>query len=225
MSCPSIQTINGNECIGDSLPKINNNFSALSGSVCSLNTETEFLSGYASNLLTLINQLSTNMQNIGNYPYLEYAWVTAPNTNGQVISPNFIGTLTLDTEVADTGNFGSISSNQITLAAGTYRFEAYVPYNMGGSADQNIIFGLFNSSDNKYITRAGVSYTDGAGTESGASNISGQFTINSSKVLYLTAIISGTDNLVIRTAPRQTSFTNSTANADQRTTIKLWKVG
>lgn len=49
MSCPSIQTINGNECIGDSLPKINNNFSALSGSVCSLNTKVNTLSAAKAN--------------------------------------------------------------------------------------------------------------------------------------------------------------------------------
>jgi hypothetical protein len=35
--------------------------------------------------------------------YIEFGWVTAPNAAGQSISANTITTLTLDTEVQDTG--------------------------------------------------------------------------------------------------------------------------
>lgn len=53
--CNSVQNIASSECIGDSLVKINNNFSNLNTDVCTL--------------LSLINTLSSNMSQVLNVPY------------------------------------------------------------------------------------------------------------------------------------------------------------
>tara|TARA_R110000868_G_scaffold55422_9_gene172239 strand:- start:1895 stop:2125 length:231 start_codon:yes stop_codon:yes gene_type:complete len=71
MSCPNIpiQTILGTECIGDSLPKINNNFTALSEEVCQVNTD--FIAAYNTLVRSLTGlatssytTLSTEFQNL-----------------------------------------------------------------------------------------------------------------------------------------------------------------
>jgi hypothetical protein len=77
MSCVDLQYISSDECIGASLPKINGNFAALSAAVCDLsgfdavdsptidlnwNASTRTLSANASYLLSLINQLSSDMK-------------------------------------------------------------------------------------------------------------------------------------------------------------------
>jgi hypothetical protein len=82
MSCVDLAYISNEECIGNSLSSINGNFAALSSAVCDLsanspfnivdsptvdldwNASTRTLSANANYLLTLINQLSTNMTTI-----------------------------------------------------------------------------------------------------------------------------------------------------------------
>jgi hypothetical protein len=189
------------------------------------NASTRTLSADANYLLTLINTLSTNMQNIGNYPYLEYAWVTAPNTAGQTITANTITTLTIDTEVADTGNFGSISSNEITLAAGTYQFEA----NTHASAATNIggqgTLALYNITDTVYVSRG--SSQSGASDNCDNPILIGRFTITAQKTFdlrYYNSNASQATCYIKNTVSNETS-TITTAGAEQRTTIKLWKVG
>lgn len=48
----------------------------------------------------------------------------ASGTNGGTFTAGAWRTRDLNTEVADTGNHASVASNQITLAAGTYRVRA-----------------------------------------------------------------------------------------------------
>lgn len=157
----------------------------------------------------------------GAKPYLEYGWVTAPNTAAQSITANTITTLTLDTEVADTGNYGSIASNQITLAAGTYYFKAHTTaYNSGAPYSGNLL-ALYNVTSSSYVTRGGLQ----AGNAQYASStvIEGQFTIGTSSVFVLYYLSGSTAS--INSANGGGYFTLTTpANADQRTTIKLWKL-
>ncbi len=174
------------------------------------------------NLLTLINTLSTNMLKIGNYPYLEYAWVTAPNAAGQAITANTITTLTLNTEVADLGNFGSLTSNQITLAAGTYQFEAFVSVDQASFGGCGI-FGL-RRVGSTYITRTG---SQGGASDNGDNAfMRGQFTFNTPQSIELTYLspAAGTYIRNTKTNGWVLPHTNTTADADQRTTLKLWKV-
>ena len=183
-------------------------------------------------LNTLLQTLSTNiMNNLGNYPYLEYAWVTAPNAAGQSISANTITTLTLNTEVADLGNFGSVSGNQITLAAGTYRYSTNTTACTNAQIIDDNLFGfimsLYNETAGAYICRTSDSY-DRTNTGSSTNSVKvsvemeGQFVLGVTSLLTLRGISSF--NAIIQSSVNP-AFSNSTANADQRTTIKLWKVG
>jgi hypothetical protein len=157
-------------------------------------------------------------------PYLEYGWVCAPNTAGQSITANTITTLTIDTEVADTGNFGSVASNQITLAAGTYYFDADIALTATAG---DITLGLYNTTASQYVSRrkitSGISGNTAAYVVyyySPSFRLVGQFSITTSSVFDLRLVSSVAATNGSGTAP----LSNSTAGADQRTTIKLWKL-
>jgi hypothetical protein len=152
-------------------------------------------------------------------PYLEYGWVCAPNAAGQSIAANTITTLTIDTEVADTGNFGSVASNQITLAAGTYYYEASVGFNTVDGMLVGGVLGLFNVTAGTYVSRAPSLHN----ANNGYSNLKGQFSLVSSAVFELRAVPSGLGFRVANFSYIYPS-TLTTAGADQRTTLKLWKL-
>lgn len=152
-------------------------------------------------------------------PYLEYAWVCAPNAAGQSITANTVTTLTIDTEIADTGGFGSIDSNQITLAAGTYAFEVWV---RGDNSDQPYsVLGLYNVTASEYVTRGGALISN-AGLRFDVFRLTGQMTLSVSTTLDLRILSGGT--FVVKNAASTHVFTTSTAGLDQRATIKLWKL-
>ena len=161
------------------------------------------------------------MKIINNVPYLEYAWVTAPNTPAQSINANTLTVLTLTTEIADTGNFGSIDSNQITLAAGTYQYDAEAFYSAYSGTQNEGMLGLWNNDTSQFISRVGHSYLGSGGTY----NLKGQFTISAQTVLTL-RLFSNISQYIkpgVYYNTVQSSSTNSSYS--QRTTIKLWKVG
>ena len=242
MSCVDLKYISSKECMGNSLSSINGNFAALSAAVCDLsaassfnvvdsptidldwNVSTKTLSADASYLLTLINTLSTNMQNIGNYPYLEYAWVTAPNAAGQTLTANTSAVLTLNTEVADSGNYGSLTSNQITLSAGTYLIKGLIPLNIYGSAFGTGIVFVRNVTTGQFITRFGAS----AGNTTESIWFLPEFQSTFSTITTLEFGIITTATSEIQNQVETYGFgagTSTFTNLDQRTTIKLWKVG
>lgn len=202
------------------------------------NSSTRTLSADASYLLTLINQLSSNMQTIGNYPYLEYAWVTALNAAGQSLTANLSSNLNLTQEIYDTGNFGSLNNNQITLAAGTYEFDTDIHVNMREASV--VQCALYDVTNNRYLSRAiGISpSTSMAFTSNWFSgdkdnwtvkpNLKGRFVLTSSATISIIALPS-VNALVGYPASNGGSgfvfeFTSS-QQVNQRTTIKLWKVG
>jgi len=207
----SFEFIDREECIGDSLIKINTN-------AANFNTR-------INDLLSLINTLSSNMQNIGNHPYIEYGWVTAPNAAGQNIPANTITTLTLNTKVTDTGNLaGAPSSNQFTLPAGTYYYEAQTRLRNATSVQIASTLSLYNITTSQFVSRSGVGATTGhAIVRSLSMRLNGNMQIAASttfELRLLTGSAATVDN-----GDGSNVFTNSTAGADQRTTIKLWKVG
>lgn len=57
-----------------------------------------------------------------NQPYLSYANIQTSGTNGGSSVSGSWNTLTLNTELHDTHNLGTLSGNQITLQPGSYRF-------------------------------------------------------------------------------------------------------
>jgi hypothetical protein len=165
--------------------------------------------------------LSNYLLSGGVKPYLEYGWVTAPNAAGQSITDNTITTLTIDTEVADTGNNGSIAGNQITLSSGTYYFEAYTHGYSGTNNNAAIILSLQNITDSTTITKRGTN--TGHSGASVTAEINGQFTISASKTFELRAICVAS-TIISSNTYTTPLYTLSTAGADQRTTIKLRKL-
>ena len=158
----------------------------------------------------------------GNFPYLEFGWVTAPNAAGQSIPANTVTTLTIDTEIVDLGGFGSIAANQVNLAAGTYFFKGSAPFvDVPSGSIVSAILGLYNVTDSFYITRLNYSFLSGGGAV--PSNIEGQFTIAGSKAFDLRVITNVACKHV--SGAYNTLFSLATAGTDQRATLKLWKVG
>ncbi len=158
--------------------------------------------------------------------YIEYGWVTAPNAAGQSIAANTITTLTIDTAVSATaiaGTYSSIASNQITLSAGTYYFEASVSTRQTSSYSGSGLLSLYNTSDSSYITRGRIWDSYAGQPYSAFGTIKGQFAITSQKTFdlrILTTLACTIDNGAAGFA----LSTLSTAGADQRTTMKLWKL-
>lgn len=83
----------------------------------------------------------------------------------------------LNTEHADTGNHASISSSQITLAAGTYLAEIDCPA-IAVNAHQAR---LYNTSDTATTLVGTSSYCGNGSTQATVSKITGRFTIAASK--------------------------------------------
>lgn len=63
----------------------------------------------------------------GSRAVLSYAYSVASGVAPSAASRNAWTKFPLNTEVIDTGSLGSLASNQITLAAGTYTCEAFMP--------------------------------------------------------------------------------------------------
>jgi len=82
--------------------------------------------------------------------YLEFTWRSDVNAPSQDLGSQAVNTLWLDTEVLDTGNYGSVTSgsNTFSLDAGTYEFEVFVPLYDGtdSNAQSNTIM-LWNETD------------------------------------------------------------------------------
>ena len=114
---------------------------------------------------------------VGRCAYLD---ALADNTIGYTLAADGWRTVLLDTEVVDTDSLGVLSSNQITLQAGTYLVRASVPTD-NESAGTVIQLRLKNITDNS---------TDVVGMKvrtyiSGHSHLDGTFTLASAKVLEL----------------------------------------
>lgn len=169
-------------------------------------------------------------------PYLEYGWVCAPNAAGQSIAANTITTLYFSNEIADTGNFGSLSAgtfptgtasatSQITLAAGTYYYEASAPIVHSNGSYIAFILSLRKNvtATPEIVSSVSTVYVS---APSSPTLLKGQFTITTSTVFDLTVAASIWNGSIFNgvTSSYVTSFTLATAGADQRTTIKLWKL-
>jgi hypothetical protein len=161
---------------------------------------------------------------VWNYPMAEYAWVCAPNATSQTLSANTLTTLTLTHEVRDDDGIGSLSDNQITLAAGRYVFDLYVPisYPTTSASIENIM-ALYNTGGTDYIwRRVKPVYFNSNGGGYDREHCSGDIKLSTSSTLEIRCG-SKTSGYVKSTFNNE-SFTLATANLDQRTTITLWKV-
>ena len=116
-------------------------------------------------------------------PYMKCSDVKAQNTAGGTFTQDAWQTRVINTEDADTGGNMSIASNQITLAAGTYRCLISCP----ASNVQNHQAKLYNISDGEdEIIGTDEAIQAGSGTfVTTRSFIVGRFTIASEKVFEI----------------------------------------
>lgn len=161
------------------------------------------------------------------FPYLEVAWVCAPNAAGQSISANTETTLTLTDIVRAIGSVWSgvvVSSNQIqNVPAGVYAYELKVPIRDTNNSNGAILIGVHNVSSSTRISRAGAAKYTMAGYVPEAN---GEFSLSSPSTLDARILVGTTSGAwAIDNGSGTAVFSDSTAGADQRTTLKLRKIG
>ena len=155
--------------------------------------------------------------------YIEFGWVCSPNAAAQTISRNVVTLVTLNAEVADTANLVSAPvNNQFTLPAGTYYFEAETTINRGDNNSAYAFLGLRIVGSSNWITR-GVANNKAASGNT-VLRLVGQFVISTSTVFELTILAGGTADPAITSTVDSTAMTNSTSDAAQRVSVKLWKL-
>lgn len=166
--------------------------------------------------------MATNLSTLvgGRVPdYIEFGWVCAPNGAAQSITANTVTTLSCDTLVANTGGLSITApvNNQFTIPAGTYQYEILVRWQ--GSAQQGLIVGLRNVTDNIIVgAMNGSKHYEGLPL-----SFSGMLKIENNKTFDIYGIAESTDTY-IRNGIYTVQSTNTTAGYDQRTAVKLWKL-
>lgn len=166
----------------------------------------------------------------GAFPYLEVAWVCAPNAVGQSVTANASPMVcTLDTVVNNTASGSGevfngivVASNQIqNVPLGQYIYEIEIPYiDLVASLSYHQVISYFrNITDNSFIRRSRKFTAHAYG---GIASMSGQFKITASK--FLDVRFSTSQGGLTIGNNGFSNFTTSTAGEDQRTTVKLWKV-
>lgn len=124
--------------------------------------------------------------------YLEYRDEKSAGTNGGTATSGSFQTRTLNVEAFDTGSHGSLSSNVITLAAGTYQTEIIVP----GSAGVNQFVAKLRNTSDSTDTLIGSVAIAGGGNIGDKSIITGRFTIAGSKNFEVQMRVTTTTNNV-----------------------------
>jgi hypothetical protein len=158
--------------------------------------------------------------------YAVLAWVCSPNTAGQSPTIDDVTVLTIDTLVQPASLPSWLTgptSNRFSLAAGTYAFEIVVPIHSTTAGYASVILGL---RKDPLGTPSWVSvFSSGNLYNSALSSMtthSDRITIDTTTTFDITVITKGTT--IIRSGVYNSAFTVSTSGADQRTTIKLWKL-
>jgi hypothetical protein len=113
--------------------------------------------------------------------YLQYRDQKAQNTAGGTFTSGAWQTRTLNTEVSDAGGHGTLASNQITLAAGTYLVRASAP---GWFCTQHQAR-LQNITDTATLLVGTCEYSASSTGAQTRSEVHGQFTLASAKVIEL----------------------------------------
>ncbi len=147
--------------------------------------------------------------------YLQYRDEQAQNTAGGTFTTGAWRTRVLNTEVSDVGGHGSLASNQITLAAGTYLIDATAP----AFNTQRHQLRLQNVTDATTILIGQSDWAfEGVSGVQTAAQLRGIFTVAASKALEL------------QHQSQRTQATNGFGEAANFTTevyavVELWKIG
>lgn len=246
-TCPevSIETILGSECIGDSLPKINGNFSALQTAVCDLvsggssgtvtnvtGTTPIIITGTSTTtpnvtldeaFIARLTTLENNMNNIGNHPYLEYAWATTPAGANQSLTADVETVLNLTTLVRDTDSInvaGYPTANQIKLLPGKYHIKGEAVF--GSNVNFLVLIALKNNTTGLYETGGNIPYLTTAKTEF---ETVVKVTTTGGELFSVTAIPSSNSTVSNGGLANSTYFSSTIAGYNRRVMLKIWKVG
>ena len=115
------------------------------------------------------------------YNYILLQDQQTSGTQGGTFSSGSWITRVLNTEVTDTGGYCTLSSNQFTLAAGTYEIFARAP----GVACDSHKARLQNITDGSTTLLGSSAYSNASSTVMSDSLLNGRFTITSSKTFEL----------------------------------------
>lgn len=148
MSCldVTIQTISGNECIGDSLPKIVGNFNNLGNAVCTLFEKVSSLSatGDTFALKVDVNALSANVDMLSSNAIMK----PFPSFDGQFLIYNS----STATWIASSIQVGiSFLTGDITSVGTATTYNNVVPANKGGAGTNN---GILKANGSGVVTVA-----------------------------------------------------------------------
>ena len=139
----------------------------------------------------------------------------ASGTEGGASTSGSWQTRTLNTEVHDNGNHATLASNQITLAAGTYRF-SIMATSFRSAHHRAKLYDVTNAVDVKLGTNQ---WSDsGADDANGFSVVKGQFTIASPTVFEVRSRVS------VSRSPNGYG-TASALGVEIYTIAEFWKVG
>ncbi len=111
--------------------------------------------------------------------YVEIRDEKAAGTDAGTFTSGAWQTRTLNTEASDASNLASLSSNQITLAAGTYVCDIECPAGVCANHQAK----LYNVTDASDVLIGTSEYTDAGNTVYTKSRVTGRFTIAASKAL------------------------------------------
>lgn len=119
-------------------------------------------------------------------PYIYVRDEKASGTSGGVFTGGGWRTRTLNTKVVDTASIATLSINQLTLPAGTYRFRARAPVSVSVgthkarlyNATDAVVLGYGNSGNNG-------TYTSTIELNTGDATVMGRFTLSGPKAIEL----------------------------------------
>lgn len=156
--------------------------------------------------------------------YLEYGYVCAPNATGQSITANTITKLELNTEVQDFGGHGTLASNEVELQPGVYAWEGWGAFRTTVATYAGGVMSLYDVTNGKYVQRGSVDADFSAANPfSFRGRLSGQIVVGVATKFALRFVGSVNVNVSSGCYTMEAS-TDSTADADQRVTLKLWKL-
>lgn len=128
-----------------------------------------------------INATAVQVNGVAGAPvdYVEIREELAAGTDAGTFTAGAWQTRVLNTEASDAGGLAALSSNQITLAAGTYECDISCPAGVCAAHQAK----LYNVTDAADVLIGTSEYTDTGNTTYTRSRITGRFTIAASKAL------------------------------------------
>lgn len=145
------------------------------------------LSGDARMLLETDGTDWYEISRTGTEEHLLYQDQATSGTAGPTYTADGWRTVTLDTEVKDTGGIGSLSSNQVTIPKGEYEFSAAVPLGVNVVATNSARLRLYDATGAAVLVQGPnvqAGYVDGA-AKGMLATCEGSFTLTTSSAVEL----------------------------------------